>query len=345
MRFALIAALLAGPCVAAPALTTIQDTLYRADGTRFEGIAQIEWKSFQSADGSEIPQQTLSVRITAGNLRIALVPTRNAAKPTTYTVKFNSDGRTQFVEYWSVPPSPFAIKLKDVRTQGQAGGITEGTPATISDITGLRTELDARTLKGSAFANSRTAVINSSGALDGAIGNAGDCVHVDGTSGPCGSAGGLVFVDGETPLGTINGVNGNFTLSATPSPAASLNLFRNGILLRQGVGYTISGQTITMAGGSIPTSGDILQAWYRLAPTGTPTVLFTDGETPAGVVDAANATFTLQNTPLPASSLQVFRNGILQKIGVDYSLSAKTLTFLPASIPYPGDILQVAYRR
>src|SRR3954454_10877997 len=155
MRFALIAVLLAGPCAAAPALTTIQDTLYKADGTRFDGVAQIEWKSFRAADGSEIPQQTLSVKVVAGSFRIALVPTANAAKPTTYTVKFNSDGRTQFTEFWSVPVSPTPLRLKDVRTQQQTGDITDGSPAAISDITGLRAELDVRPSKGSAFANSR----------------------------------------------------------------------------------------------------------------------------------------------------------------------------------------------
>ena len=83
-HLALTVALLAAPCVAAPTLTTIQDTLYKADGSRFDGVAQIEWKSFQAADGSEIPQQTISVKVVAGGLRIALVPTANAPKRRTH---------------------------------------------------------------------------------------------------------------------------------------------------------------------------------------------------------------------------------------------------------------------
>jgi hypothetical protein len=151
MRYALIAVLLVGRCAAAPALTTIQDTLYKADGTRFDGVAQIAWKSFQAADGSEVPQQTINVQVTAGNLRVALVPTKNAARPTSYTVKFNSDGRTQFVEYWSVPPSPTTLRLRDVRVSQQAGAIEGGTPTTILDVTGLRAELDARSIKAPAM--------------------------------------------------------------------------------------------------------------------------------------------------------------------------------------------------
>jgi hypothetical protein len=346
-HLALTVALLAAPCVAAPALTTIVDTLYKADGTRFEGVAQIEWKSFQASDGSEIPQQTLNVKVVAGNLRIALVPTVNASKPVTYTVKFNSNGRTQFTEYWSVPTSTTPLRLQNVRSQSQAGPITSPDAAEIDDITGLRAELDVRPTKGNGYANSRAAVINASGSLNGAIGNAGDCVRVDGTSGPCGSTGGggPLFVDDETPSGPVDGENTSFTLTSPPTPPASLNLYRNGILMRQGVGYTLSGNTITILSGSIPVSGDSLQAWYRIPGIASQTVNFSEDETPAGIVDSSNAVFTLESIPAPASSLQLFRNGVLQKSGMDYLLSSKTVTFSSWAIPQPGDVLQVSYRR
>lgn len=51
-----------------------------------------------------------------------------------------------------------------------------------SDVAGLVTDLAMRPLKGPGFAPSRAAVINSSGAIDAAVGNGGDCVLVDGTS-------------------------------------------------------------------------------------------------------------------------------------------------------------------
>jgi hypothetical protein len=74
-----------------------------------------------------------------------------------------------------------------------------------------------------------------------------------------------VFVDQETPGGTIDGVNASFTLANAPSPAASLQLFRNGVLQQAGAGgdYTISGVTITFNALSIPQPGDVLQASYR----------------------------------------------------------------------------------
>jgi hypothetical protein len=51
-----------------------------------------------------------------------------------------------------------------------------------SDVTNLTTDLTNRPVKGGAWANSKTAVINSSGQLDGAAGTATDCVLVNGTS-------------------------------------------------------------------------------------------------------------------------------------------------------------------
>jgi hypothetical protein len=345
MRFALIAVLAAARmAAAAPALTLIQDTLYKADGTRFDGLVQIDWKSFQAGGGLEVPQQSVSVKVTLGQLRVSLIPTTNAPKPVTYAVKFNSDGKTQFVEYWAVPPSSAPLRLKDVRTQPVAGAITSGS-AVITDITGLRSELDVRPAKGSAFLTSRAAVINTSGALDAALGNPGDCVRVDGTSGPCGDASSLIFVDSENPSGTLDGINRVFTLSAVPASPGSLHLFRNGLLLKQGAGYTLEGSVITYNGTVPPQQDDTLQAWYRIASTGSDTVQFSESEMPSGAVDGANAAFTLQSAPLPATSLQMFRNGILQKADLDYTLTSNVVTFLPVAVPQPGDVIQASYRR
>jgi hypothetical protein len=332
-------------CVAAPPLTVVQDVLYKADGTKFDGIAQISWKSFQAGDGSEIPQHSINVRVSNGSLRVFLVPTTNAANTVMYTVKFNADGRTQFTEHWAVPPSAAPVRLRDVRSQAPApGNLTEPDVAVaIGNVSGLRTELDLRPAKGASYVTSRAAVINNAGAIDAALGLPGDCLRVDGTTAPCGS-GGLMFIDGETPAGVIDGVNTAFALSGAPTPTGSLTLFRNGMLLRQGIDYSISGKNVTLAAGNLVSAGDRLQAWYRLPPTGTAMINFTDSEVPLGSIDGINQVFTLAGTPMPASSLRVFRNGLLQKAGVDYDLSVNTITFTSVSIPTAGDILQVWYR-
>jgi hypothetical protein len=73
-----------------------------------------------------------------------------------------------------------------------------------------------------------------------------------------------MFVDSETPSGTINGTNTVFHLAAIPAPALSLRLYKNGILLQENVDYVLSGNTITFSSqGITPQTGDILLAYYR----------------------------------------------------------------------------------
>ena len=69
---------------------------------------------------------------------------------------------------------------------------------------------------------------------------------------------------------------------------------------------------------------------------------FSDGETPAGVADGANTTFTLAHTPLAYSKALITCNGVVQKMGADYTLTGATITFVSA--PTPADVLQVWYR-
>jgi hypothetical protein len=72
------------------------------------------------------------------------------------------------------------------------------------------------------------------------------------------------FADDETPSGTINGINDTFTLAHTPSPAGSLQLFKNGQLMQAGgADYTLATATITFTSGAIPDTGDLLVAYYR----------------------------------------------------------------------------------
>jgi hypothetical protein len=79
-----------------------------------------------------------------------------------------------------------------------------------------------------------------------------------------GSATTVTFVDSEVPSGTIDGNNLSFTLTSAPNPAASLKLYKNGILLNQGGDYTISGSNVIFANtGVTPKPGDTLIAAYR----------------------------------------------------------------------------------
>jgi len=72
------------------------------------------------------------------------------------------------------------------------------------------------------------------------------------------------FADNETPTGTINGVNDTFTVTTAPSPAASLQLFKNGqLMIPGGADYTLTTNSIVYVAGAIPITGDVHRAYYR----------------------------------------------------------------------------------
>jgi hypothetical protein len=265
---------------AAPALTTIQDTLYKADGTRFNGVAYIEWNSFQASDASAVATSSVVVPIVEGVLRVRLIPTSNASAGAHYFVRYHSDGKVQFTERWNVVPSPTPVALSAIRLANGAVSGGSGTPPaalSITDISGLSDELNARPVKGFAFTTDRIIKAGTTGALESVQGNLGDCIHVDGTTGPCGSASagsaGPGFTDQEVPVGNVNGSNTVFTLAQAPSPAASLELYRNGVLMKAGIDYSLVASTVTFGGLSVPQSGDLILASYRLASGGSPSGL------------------------------------------------------------------------
>lgn len=276
---AAVAALGAIPTLlqAAPPLTTVRDTIYTANGSKFNGRVIIEWRSFEASDTTFIGRNRLELQIVDGFLNARLVPTTTAAEPAFYRVRFiNAGGTLEFAETWAVKPAAESLRVRDVRIAdpllgpGQ-GGATAG-PVTIADVEGLQGELEIRAKKGATFTAGRVATIGEDGDLESVVGATEDCVRVDGTSGPCG--GGTIsqylagsFVDGELPTGSINGSNRIFVLAQAPNPVGSLLLYRNGLLQRTTVDYTLSGNTITFLVAATPQSGDILVASYRTTGT------------------------------------------------------------------------------
>ena len=364
----LSAALALGPSLeATPPLSTIEDVLFTADGNRFNGLVTVAWQSFVASDASDIAAGYKQVQVTNGILYVQLTPTTNASTPAIYTVQYNSNNKTFYTETWAIPPAPAPLRVQDVRlAPGTVTGSapspsnppsgSNSTPSSppaastslqISDVTGLQNALNIRPTEGTAFTISRAAVINASGSIDGATGNLSDCLHVNGTSGACGtSSGGTAsgsFVDAEIPGGTLDGANSAFTLASVPNPGSSLQLFRNGLLLKSSGDFNLSGNALTFLSGAIPQPGDALMASYRLSVT-IAGVGFVDLETPAGTLDGVNASFTLSQIPNPATSLALYRNGIRMKSGVDYTTVNNSITFTAGWTPQPGDVLMCSYR-
>lgn len=69
---------------------------------------------------------------------------------------------------------------------------------------------------------------------------------------------------------------------------------------------------------------------------------FSDNEVPAGSINGINKNFTWLNAPNPTGSLQVYRNGVLQLQGTDYTQGTNISSFVSA--PSLGDDLVGFYR-
>lgn len=271
--FRLAAAMICGLAMswAAPPLATIQDILYKADGSLFNGFMLIEWQSFDASDSSNIATNNLTVPIVNGVLAVRLVP--NTAR-SSYTVHYSSDGKVQFQESWVVPGITAPLRVRDVRVAvAPPGGVTtppaDTTLISESDVVGLLPDLTARPVQGAGYAPGRAVYIDAAGALEAVVGDLSDCVRVDGTSGPCGaSMSGSDYSDGETPAGLVDGSNAVFTITSAPAPAASLVVYRNGLLQKHGLDYALSWNVITFTSGALPQPGDVLTASYRLGGAG-----------------------------------------------------------------------------
>ncbi len=259
-RKTLLVASLCAMALAQTRLTTIQHTLFKADGTRYNGSLVITWSTFDTTNPGTIVQQSLTVPVVNGNLLVQLVPNATQAAPANvYTVQYESDGSQQFTETWTVPVSTVALRVSQVRTgtvsSGGSGGTSGGggggsagtTPIAESLVINLQGDLAQRPVKGSGFGTNRVAIVDDNGVIETAVGSTSDCVFVDGTSGPCT----ITYSDGEVPGGTVNGLNGSFTLAGTPL-GSSLQLYLNGLFQTAGVDYTLTGATVQFTGAVPP---------------------------------------------------------------------------------------------
>lgn len=100
-----------------PATTTINDTVYRADGTPAGGMLLIYWPAFTTSGGQAVAAGNTAVTLgAAGALTVALVPNVNATPANTvYVVVYQLNDNTVKTEYWVVPATS-PTTLAAVRT-------------------------------------------------------------------------------------------------------------------------------------------------------------------------------------------------------------------------------------
>lgn len=138
-----------------------------------------------------------------------------------------------------------------------------------------------------------------------------------------------IFVNKETPSGSINGVNTTYTLENIPS-AGSEHLYLNGLLIEDGPysDYTIS-SSIIIFNEPLLSGMKLHCTYYYIDPT--PLKAFRDKEIPSGSINSINKIFTLQYPPVEGSE-HIYLNGLLQESGIhgDYIISGSTITFKEA---------------
>src|SRR5258706_10498331 len=105
-----------------PPLTSVVDTVYRADGTAAHGVLVISWPAFVAANGTAVAGGALNVTLgTNGALNVALSANSGANPPGIYyTVVYQLGPGEVRTEYWVVPTSSPA-SLAQVRTTPGAG--------------------------------------------------------------------------------------------------------------------------------------------------------------------------------------------------------------------------------
>jgi hypothetical protein len=146
--------------------------------------------------------------------------------------------------------------------------------------------------------------------------------------------GDTIWLSTADPGGTLGTTSITFTQIPGPSDIqAGAGLSRVGQALN-----VVAADNSIIVTGTAPAGGNIKS-------NSAVVLLKTDyiiRETPTGVVNGSNTTFTLANTPIVGGE-QVYLNGILQEPGAgnDYTISGATITYLTA--PVTGDRLRVSY--
>src|SRR5580700_3405858 len=105
-----------------PALTSVVDTVYRADGSEAQGTLVITWPAFVQANGAAVAAGALNVTLgTNGALSVALAANAGANPAGVYyTVVYQLGPGEVRTEYWLVPTSSPAT-LAQVRTTPGSG--------------------------------------------------------------------------------------------------------------------------------------------------------------------------------------------------------------------------------
>lgn len=101
-----------------PAMTTISDVLYRADGTAARGTLLISWPAFTTADNKPVAAGSMNLALGVnGEVNVELAPNAGANPAGTYyRVVLKLEDGSSNTEYWVVPASSPAT-IAEIRSR------------------------------------------------------------------------------------------------------------------------------------------------------------------------------------------------------------------------------------
>ncbi|HEX4170953.1 MAG TPA: hypothetical protein VHY82_00575 [Acetobacteraceae bacterium] len=154
------------------ATTTIQDTVYRADGTPASGTVVVSWPTFTTAAGKAVASGNTSAAIGPnGALSLTLAPNAGAIPTGSYyTAVLHLDDGTTSQQYWVVPVSATPVTLAAIENQVL--------PASVAMQTASRAYVDAKIAQvtGTSTTGTTTYVPTTGGTMTGPLVLPGDPV-------------------------------------------------------------------------------------------------------------------------------------------------------------------------
>jgi uncharacterized protein YoxC len=347
-------------------LAVVRDFVYTPAGEIFQGVLRITPAGFPEA----IRPPTISVTVKDGLLSVRLVPC--PSNVATYLVVYvSSDRVATWSETWRVPASN-RLRLADVLLPQGATGDSRmpreiSLPIPMSGVINLTSDLAsinnslANLMSTVTSLSSNAQVLTASTPVIGEVPNG----SVNGTNSvfaltnaPLGMSL-AVFRNGQRQaLGTDFMLAGRtITFLGAAVPGAGDALLANYVIANASQPAMIAPKDITLpipisdvaglsaALNSINTSVTSINNTVASLSANITTlngIALVSGETPAGPINGANLSFTVASSPINGL-ITVFRNGIRQAAGTDFSLSGRTLVFMATAVPQNGDILLADY--
>jgi hypothetical protein len=161
----------------------------------------------------------------------------------------------------------------------------------------------------------------------------------------------MIVQNGGIVIGSVGGTGGTVTVFDTTIPITDVVGLSNQLTLRPMIGpaFADSRAAVINATGGIDAAAGSLSDCVHVDGTSASCVSsvtspFVDAEIPAGTINGTNTNFTLASTPVPTSSVDVWRNGSLLHAGVDFTVSGNAITFVGSATPQMGDTILVSYR-